>query len=608
MKRRHLFAAGALLVATVVLYLSVAPPRSATNARVADFLDSYTAVLERGDSTEVYEFWHTSSRDREGFWWMHSHIGGMVSLRRFSGLLEHFALEIDRIEHIDDYHVVHVNWVQKDSHEETSTATRRYPMRFYILEQDGELALINPVDLLTRDWLTHESDHFVFHYPRAIEVGASRDARRRLNAQAKAFCAAVDVAIPDKMDYYLCRTQEECGALYTQRPSNGYAALRKRAIVSVTFDNTHEAIHLISHLSGLNPANAGLSEGLAVAFGGNTRTTPEYALMRTASLVESSAYVPLTELFNDVGRFMRENYVTYHEAGAFVRFLHDEFGADPLKQFLTAAASNDSVQVVCEAVYDLGLAELESRWKPYLKRHRGSRIATSVPNAARPVFALEDPAGDDAGDGDYEYPNDRFEAGVFDLRRFEVLEDDDYVYFRIQFERLGQPVSYSPEGELFVPGVVVALATSAGNQQQQRLCDGVRFAGQRGYDLKVNVGVHASIVNHQGRVTWCSPNRIDRSDRAQLELGLPRNLVGDPSPGWEYFVGVGLMSDRTMDFLYAGPMPVQREARIFIGGGNLEFGNPPFIDILLPAGQDQAAVLENYDVGQPAVVPMMGGR
>jgi hypothetical protein len=29
-------------------------------------------------------------------------------------------------------------------------------MRFYILEQDGELALVNPVDLLTRDWLTHE--------------------------------------------------------------------------------------------------------------------------------------------------------------------------------------------------------------------------------------------------------------------------------------------------------------------------------------------------------------------------------------------------------------------------------------------------------------------
>ena len=65
-----------------------------------------------------------------------------------------------------------------------------------------------------------------------------------------------------------------------------------------------------------------------------------------------------------------------------------------------------------------------------------------------------------------------------------------------------------------------------------------------------------------------------------------------------------------MNFLHGGPAPAYREHPVFLSGGNHDYGNPAFIDILLNANLDQTAILGAYDgpSGRLAVVPMVGGR
>jgi hypothetical protein len=136
----------------------------------------------------------------------------------------------------------------------------------------------------------------------------------------------------------------------------------------------------------------------------------------------------------------------------------------------------------------------------------------------------------------------------------------------------------------------------------------VAFAEGSGYDLRINVGLDVSLVNADGKVFWSSRNPLPRTGGADgtLVFSLPVELIGRPAPDWEYFVGTGLVSDRTMDFLHAGLFPVVKEPRVFIGGGNHEHGNPAFIDILLPPGRDQARLLGDYNPaeGRRPVVPM----
>lgn len=77
---------------------------------------------------------------------------------------------------------------------------------------------------------------------------------------------------------------------------------------------------------------------------------------------------------------------------------------------------------------------------------------------------------------DYAYPNARFREGVFDLTGFEVLQDSSDVYFRLRFRNTMEPVAYSPGGDRFVPGTVIAIRKgAAGDRTLREFTHGVRF-------------------------------------------------------------------------------------------------------------------------------------
>jgi hypothetical protein len=385
-------------------------------------------------------------------------------------------------------------------------------------------------------------------------------------------------------------------------------------VTSTSFFHPHEVMHVLQVLAGIPGINAAFSEGFAVAFGGGPVFSPALALAETRHLMHGPEFIPLRQLLamSDT-EFIRQNYITYLEAGAFVRFLIDRFGIDSLKQLANATGSPAELPSTIARVCGLALEEMEIGWKDYLAALALPAVEHSIPDQAIEVFSMTDPRGDDVGDGDYSYPNERFASGTFDLTEFEVLKDSARAYFRLTFRELQRPVTYGSNTERFVPGVAIAINRGPpGGRHLQQHAHGVRFQAGSGYDVKLSVGTAVSVSDSRGRVHFTSGQVWhDMADtRARtISFSLPIAFLGAPTDEWEYFVGVGLATDRTMNFLYGGPTPVYQEHPVYISGGNNPDGrNPTFIDILLPEDIDQTAVLRDYDSVTPAVVRMVGGR
>jgi hypothetical protein len=78
-----------------------------------------------------------------------------------------------------------------------------------------------------------------------------------------------------------------------------------------------------------------------------------------------------------------------------------------------------------------------------------------------------------------------------------------------------------------------------------------------------------------------------------IAFSLPIELIGEPKDEWKYFVGVGLTNEPLFNF--CGLAPVFKSHPGLISGGNYDYSNPAFIDILLPENINQSAVLSDYD-------------
>jgi len=290
--------------------------------------------------------------------------------------------------------------------------------------------------------------------------------------------------------------------------------------------------------------------------------------------------------------FLRSSYITYQESGSFIRYLIDTYGIDKLKNFNISG----DLDAQSMKVYDASLDDLEEKWKEYLREIDLPQIGFSIPDKAELVFSMTDPENDDEGDGDYKYPsNEKYVKGCFDLTKFEVFKDKGSVYFRIGLQKLIEPVSNRPGGARFIPAIVIAINKGDKNERQlYKYTNEVELTD--GYDLKINVGFGINISNSLGKIFISTGDFYDEMANLKsntFTFSLPIELVGEPEDEWKYFVGVGLTNEPTFNF--SGLIPVFKNTPGLISGGNYDYSNPAFIDILLSEKINQTEILSNYD-------------
>ncbi len=257
--------------------------------------------------------------------------------------------------------------------------------------------------------------------------------------------------------------------------------------------------------------------------------------------------------------------------------------------------------------------------------------------APRLVASFDDPAGDATGPGSYVPPGDtELQDGDFDLRRFAVYVDGDEVLFQVT---LGAPFR-RPEVTLrsgstplslwngiYLQNVDVYVDTDPAAPGFASCIPGRRVAFADGRTWKAAVvltpqpgpaqNVAADAMGPAaGHVLFAQG--LQTSGRTVTARFPASFLGGPPRKEWGYSVHVsGARWERTLtlaDRVRGGvepdafTMPVLplREAWAF-GGAPAGSAHPRVVDVLVPAGVDQKAVLGSFDsaTGAFARVPFV---
>jgi hypothetical protein len=131
----------------------------------------------------------------------------------------------------------------------------------------------------------------------------------------------------------------------------------------------HEAVHVIDRQFAPQRIKF-LAEGVAVwTSGGHYK--PENLNQRSAALLETGQYIPLSDLVADF--YPAQHEIGYLQAGAFVTYLVDQFGWSTFREFYSDTSADDasteaeSLDLNLQTYYGLSLAEMEAEWLDFVR-------------------------------------------------------------------------------------------------------------------------------------------------------------------------------------------------------------------------------------------------
>ena len=234
-----------------------------------------------------------------------------------------------------------------------------------------------------RDWLTCQSEHFVFHYapnyPRSNEITAFASTRDRAFAQN---CANLKVSLEDKTDFFIYDQLDE-----------GFAVPDWNVIFADDDQSIgHEMTHIIAyHIAGKRQKIKLLDEGIATWLNHSTRTNDHHHV--AWEYIQTNGLPPLGELAH-TRAFRRQSPPPYYPAASFVGYLIENYGLDSFRQFWTANARYSELYSNLEElklakhfsfipgerahfestvlkIYGRPLNELDAEWRAWLERRCG---------------------------------------------------------------------------------------------------------------------------------------------------------------------------------------------------------------------------------------------
>ncbi len=254
--------------------------------------------------------------------------------------------------------------------------------------------------------------------------------------------------------------------------------------------------------------------------------------------------------------------------------------------------------------------------------------AAATRSSAPGSVTLSDPVGDDDGPGTYKYPTDAvYKPGSFDLTEFKVVPLGDTVEFHVTVNsRIEDPWDSPAWGGNGFSLQMAFIHIDTDHKKGSGVRDGlpgtnVRFAEDEAWDrvviispqpaTRVNSEVDSKCPQWKDRIVV--PRITRASGRTLIAVVDTAALGGPPQPGWGYQV---LMQSN--EGFPAKTDLLTRKVNEYEGkhrfGGGTDFDNDPHVlDILVPPGKDQHAILGKYNKSATtevkpedlAVVPMV---
>ncbi|HNX75994.1 MAG TPA: glucodextranase DOMON-like domain-containing protein [Candidatus Rifleibacterium sp.] len=227
---------------------------------------------------------------------------------------------------------------------------------------------------------------------------------------------------------------------------------------------------------------------------------------------------------------------------------------------------------------------------------------------------IKDNTGDDKGPGYYLYPSDkRMRRGVFDIKKFTVYEEGQVVVFEIQMRNYIMrewPDTAKSEDQGFVANLWDIYIDIDGieNSGYKRALPGrdLEFADNKGwekmilisplseyelYDILRDKTDELSFQNQVDDIVYPDYVKV-QSDKVIIKISKLKLPRISENAGYQC-LAMGYKKIVSPNRL------LNRDVRAFasfddFGGGHDTYGDPPVMDMIVPEGDDQYALLRNY--------------
>jgi glycogen debranching enzyme len=208
---------------------------------------------------------------------------------------------------------------------------------------------------------------------------------------------------------------------------------------------------------------------------------------------------------------------------------------------------------------------------------------------ARILNDVDDPEGDDTGNGSYSYPKTvNLKPGSLDVTHFKVSADRKNIYFGLRFKNLSNP-GWHPEYGFQLTYLAIAIdkggdsgTTSIGMNSNYTFMDGFSFQNIIfiGGGLRI-VNGHNTILAEYLPASGDEKNPLGNATSKQIEFCVPVELLGIPDSHWRFAVLVGAQDD------HGGAgigefRSLEAEAGEWNGGGKKQPAEPNVYDVILP--------------------------
>lgn len=237
------------------------------------------------------------------------------------------------------------------------------------------------------------------------------------------------------------------------------------------------------------------------------------------------------------------------------------------------------------------------------------------------IASIDDPTGDDKGPGSVTYPtHEVFQSGVFDIVKFTVAEDPEYLFFEVQLSNLGDNPWNGPNG-FSVQYVHIYILTTDDTLPKNYSTFGLNVWIWHGWNYAillapgwagepVPAGQEAVVYDAENNVLAYQTNTtfnvfVVGNDTivAQVAKGLFKDVenIND----WIVVVAITGYDDyatnkvrgfntTASDWLFGGADAEALDAGVF----------PYIVDLLAPSPDDQYSMLSSYDAedGKLAVI------
>jgi hypothetical protein len=569
---------------------------------------NYVKALKGDDKEKAKEYW--SEREKERYkaydWQLRDMIFKKINLQRLD-------YKIKEAEEKEEYIIMHVDW----HYPEDSSIVVQRDVRYFVRE-DGKMVGVNPIFILTRNWLKKESKHFVYHF----KTKKDEPDQRLLSKMDEFYEKTVnflEVDYQDKIDYFRCNSADEVGMLFNMERSLARCDMINRVVAGMKDFVPHEIVHVISYRILAQdekelPSDY-LNEGLAYFLGGASFFAPDLLLSWAKRRIAEDEKVSLNTLIHDPWGYGNNDGPSL--MSSLVKFMIETYGLSKFKQIYRLGRVAKEQRENLEEVYQKRIEELDVDWKNFVLSLSLPEIKAGASLEGLEIFHISDPAGDDKGDGNYTYPeNEKIIPGMFDLIDFEMGKDDEFVYFQLEFSDLTPAQVDSDQGFAGTfAAIVIDVDNTEKNGNTRLFFDNGNFllSEKDSYEFVIEVSNAGVLVYDQDWV-WQLLFLKAFSGESHIQdnkfvFAIPQKIIGSPDSNWKIQVMTGGQWGGYKNTAYGVGkfMEVGERAKKDQGGGaDTEF-NPDVYDILTPEGKNQVQILSDYDAAKKkkATIPMI---